>query len=459
MQPSLAERLADWTATHRTRYGAVALERAHAALLDTIACMLAGQADPATGAALRMLGRLGGGDALIIGTAARSTAPWAALVNGVSAHALDFDDNYHPLCGHASAVLAPALIALAEEEGRSGADLVDAYITGLELQAGIGRAVNPRHNAAGWHSTSTIGAIAAAGACARLLRLDAGRVRAAMSIACSTAGGTKQQFGSMMKPVHVGLAAQHGVLAARMAEAGIVGAPDALDGRWGFIALYAGERQAGEPEDRDDRLAIERYGLLAKRFPCCGAAHRTLDGIAALRERHRIVASDVERIETYLPRTFRDNLRFDRPQTEMEARFSMPYCATRVLETGDLALGDLTMARVGEQALAPRLERVVVNDFALPADDLEALSTVIVPTVIVLRSGDRLRIEIGKARGSAENPLSPDDMRRKFRDCCSFGEIPGDADVLLAATNAIFTAGDVRATTNALERGAGSARS
>jgi hypothetical protein len=137
----------------------------------------------------------------------------------------------------------------------------------------------------------------------------------------------------------------------------------------------------------------------------------------------------------------------------------MPYCATRVLESGDLALGDLTLARVAEPDLEQRLERVAMNGFAVPANDLEALSKVVLPTVIVLRSGDRLSIEIGAARGSAANPLSSDDLRRKFHDCCRFGAIAGEADALLAAANAIATADDVRSATGALERAMRSTRS
>jgi len=147
---------------------------------------------------------------------------------------------------------------------------------GLELQARIGKLINPVHYQRGWHGTSTVGTIGTAGACTRLLGLDQSGVLAAMSIAFSMVAGSKKQFGSMMKPIHAGLAAQHGLMAARMAAVGISGTPDFLTGSWSFQELYA---------DRDDsliessllglgeRLAILDDGLLVKRFPCCASAH------------------------------------------------------------------------------------------------------------------------------------------------------------------------------------------
>ena len=139
-------------------------------------------------------------------------APWAALVNGTAAHALDFDDNFDPAKAHASAVLVPAILALAEQEGASGRACLDAYIAGLQILGRVGQGVNPAHRNRGWHATATVGAIGAAAACARLLRLDA---RARPPTRCRSRpawpAGFMSQFGTMTKPVHAGLAAKAGV--------------------------------------------------------------------------------------------------------------------------------------------------------------------------------------------------------------------------------------------------------
>src|SRR5690606_32820466 len=118
-----------------------------------------------------------------------------------AAHALDFDDNFDPAKAHASAVLVPAILALGEQEGASGRACLDAYVVGLQIMGRVGQGLNPAHRNRGWHATGTVGALGAAAACARLLRLPAEQAAFALSIATSMAGGFMSQFGTMTKPL------------------------------------------------------------------------------------------------------------------------------------------------------------------------------------------------------------------------------------------------------------------
>src|SRR5690606_18663480 len=147
--------------------------------------------------------------------------PWAALANGTAAHALDFDDNFDPAKAHASAVLIPAILALAEERPAPGFAVLDAYIVGLQIMGRVGQGINPFHRNRGWHATATVGAIGAAAACARLLALSSAQATHALSLATSMAAGSMAQFGTMAKPLHAGLAAKSGVIAASLAQAGL----------------------------------------------------------------------------------------------------------------------------------------------------------------------------------------------------------------------------------------------
>ena len=144
-----------------------------------------------------------------------------ALVTGLAANVLDFDDNFDPPKAHPTAVLFPAIMAIAEEERRSGAACVDAYIVGLQILGRIGQGLNPAHRNRGWHATATVGVMGATAAVSRLLRLDAETCARALSVATSMSAGFMSQFGTEMKPVHAGLAAKGGIMAARMAQAGI----------------------------------------------------------------------------------------------------------------------------------------------------------------------------------------------------------------------------------------------
>lgn len=426
--------LSEWVASASDAHSLEARALAQDALLDITGCIVGGSREPATEAILKVAAQFGGGVALAMGSNLRMSAPWAALVTGTAAHALDFDDNFAPATTHATAVLAPALFALADEEVSSGADILDAYIVGLEVQARIGRLVNPSHYEAGWHGTSTVGAIGTAVGCARLLGLDASQTLAAMSIAFSMASGSKKQFGSMVKPIHAGLAAKNAVLAARMAQAGITGDTEPLTGQWGFAALYSdasGENSRSSMLDGLGRsFAIETDGLLAKRFPCCGAAHRTLDGLVALREQYRFELDGVERVEALIPAFARANLRFDDPRDANEGRFSLTYCAARVLQNGRLSLNDMTLQAVRDPSIRPWLERIVSHTKPGSVSEELGLNATPVVTRVVLKNGLVHEIGIKVPKGSRLTPLSDEEKRQKFIDCCQWSGRGEEADRL-----------------------------
>ena len=439
--------LADWASRRDFQWSSTAHSGVRDAFVDVLACMIAGSAEPVTRTAYEIAERSDGDSVYVVGSGLQASPTWAAFVGGTAAHALDFDDNFLPALSHATAVLAPALFVLAQQIHAPGERIVDAYIVGLELQARIGRLLNPWHYEAGWHATATIASVGSAGACASLLGLGPGGVQAAISIACSMASGSKKQFGSMMKPIHAGLAARNAVLAARMAQAGISGDPEPLCGPWGLADLYGGgwERTPSEALCLDDlgaTLAIETHGLLAKRFPCCGAAHKTLDGIEALRAQYGIAAKAVARLETVLPDLARRNLRFDQPQDEMEARFSLTYCAARMLETGRLVLSDLTPARVAEPEIRALFGRISIVTTGSDVSSAPNLETVPVLTRILMADGNIHEISIIDVKGSNANPLSEAERFDKFAECCRWASSGAAAPGLYDAASSIPDAAD-----------------
>ena len=230
-----------WLAETPDAWPDEALESAHRQFIDVLGVTIPGAVEPATLAVLETVRNWGAGPATAILQAARLAPPWAALVNGTAAHALDFDDNFDPAKAHATAVLAPAILAVAEAEGASGRQCLDAYIAGLQILGRAGQGVNPAHRNRGWHATATVGAIGAAAACARLLSLDTQTAAHAISISTSMAAGFMSQFGTMtMKLLHAGLAAKAGVMAASLARAGIDAGKDTLDGQTGMNRLMVG---------------------------------------------------------------------------------------------------------------------------------------------------------------------------------------------------------------------------
>jgi 2-methylcitrate dehydratase PrpD len=421
----LAETPADWPPA--------AWEAAHRAFIDIVAVIVPGAAEPVTGLVFDSVKSWGSGPAAAIGQGARLPAPWAALVNGTAAHALDFDDNFDPAKAHATAVLAPAILALAEQESASGRDCLDAYIAGLQILGRVGQGVNPAHRNRGWHATATVGAIGAAAACARLLKLDARQAAYAVSLATSMAGGFMAQFGTMAKPVHAGLAAKSGLLAAGLARAGVDAGLDALDGPTGMQRLMVGPdyeqlRDALTHIEHGQNLRFETAsvgapllilssGLKLKRFPNCGSAHRAMDGLAALREAHDFAADDIAAIHVHAPVTHLDNLMYRAPGDALQARFSLEYALACVALTGNCTLADFTDAaatRPELRALYPRIHRH-------PVDKAEGEFPTRVE--VTLADGRVLAAEMPWPVGSLALPFSLAQLWAKF-DGCTAGFLP-----------------------------------
>ena len=416
-------RLGRWVAEAPRAWSEEARRRAGGAFVDTAACMLAGADDPAPHAAYAGVSRWGAGRATVAGTPHRLAAPWAALVNGTAAHALDYDDILEISNAHVSAALVPALLALGQERDADGAACVDAFIVGVEVMARLGEALNMTHYFKGWHTTSTLGAPAAAAACARLLRLDAARTTTALSLATSLASGAKRQFGTMTKPLHAGLAAKNGIMAAVLAESGVTAATDAYEGARGFVDLFAGvprERLEAAVADFGGPPAIERYGLWQKVYPCCGSVHRPLDALLDMREDGGLRPQAVAEIDALVPEIAVQNLPYEAPADAMQARFSLPYLLASALVDGRLALDAFTadaLVRPGVRTLIPRIR--MRPDPTQPGD-VNVDEVPLRATVAVrLADGDERSRTVQEPRGHPCRPLGRDALHTKFVDCAS----------------------------------------
>jgi 2-methylcitrate dehydratase PrpD len=416
-----------WLAETPQVWPDAALESAHRQFIDVLAVSIPGAQEPATQRVLETVAPWGEGPSTVIGAGKSLAAPWAALVNGTAAHALDFDDNFDPAKAHATAVLAPAILALGEQEGASGADCLDAYIAGLQILGRTGQGVNPAHRNRGWHATATVGAIGAAAACARLLRLDAEHAAHALSIATSMAAGFMSQFGTMTKPLHAGLAAKAGVMAASLARNGISAGLDTFDGPTGMNRLMVGpdyehlrdtlthvehgQTLRFETESIGEPLLILSSGFRVKRFPNCGSAHRAMDGLLELRERHGFHAADVAAIDVRAPVSHLNNLMYTAPDDPLQAKFSLEYGLACVLLTGRCGLAEFEPERVARpevRALYPRIHRQPVDaaEGEFPTEVQVTLST-----------GEVLQTAVAMPCGSLAAPFSTSEYWAKFADC------------------------------------------
>jgi 2-methylcitrate dehydratase PrpD len=416
------ETFAAWIADAPRDHGETAVAPARRAFLDTLGCMLAGAGEPASAGVRRAVARWGDGPCTVVGSDRRVPAPWAAMANGTAAHALDFDDYEDPGATHPSAVLVPALLALGEERQAPGGDLLDGYIAGLEIIVRLGAAVNLSHYHRGWHATGTLGAVGAAAAGARLLKLNVRDIGYAIGLAASMASGFKSQFGTMAKPLHAGLAAKAGVLAASLAAEGMTASAEVFDGEWSILRLMAGpeaEGFAGALRVLGDPLAIEAYGLVIKPYPCCGYIHGTLEGILDLRRAEGLSAPDIAGIIAQIPARNAEILMYPRPETPMQARFSLPYCAAVAALHGAVTVADFAPEAVARPEVRAWLPKVTLETHPIHerSSDLSCIEPSIV-TLRLARGGER-RIEVAHPRGTPARPLSDGEMSEKFRSCAA----------------------------------------
>lgn len=419
---------ATWVAQPLRDWPPDALHIARRSLIDTVACMVPGADDSAPSKLWPVVHGWGSGSARAVARAQCLSAPNAALFNGACAHALDFDDNFDPAKAHASAVLIPALLALADAQDASLGDVLDGYIVGLQIMGLVGQAVNPFHRSRGWHATGTLGTIGAAAGCARMLRLGKDEAAHAISLSTSLAGGFMSQFGSDTKPIHAGLAASGGVQAALMASNGITAGSDTLDGPNGLRTLMVGPdvgdlatAMEGKAEHGQtmrfnaDNVAaplhVLEHGLKIKRFPNCGSLHRALDGLLALMEEHKVHASMAERVLVRAPAAHLRNLMHDNPQTPAEAKFSLEYSLAAALHSGNVGLSDYepeAIQRPEVRALMPLITK----------DYVEKLESEFPTQVhLHLKDGRKLETAIAMPVGSKAHPMSDAQLWQKLETC------------------------------------------
>lgn len=424
---------------------AAALARAAAAVRDTVGVILAGAVEPAARAVQAMATDEGRGPCVILGTPGRTSASWAALANGVAAHALDFDDMCFVSLAHPSCALLPAALAACELSGASGRALLEGYVIGFELECRLGRVMNPRHyHERGWHCTSTIGTMGAAAAAARILGLTPAETGHALGIAASSACGLKENLGSMVKPLHAGMAARNGIIAARLAHHGYTASERALDGPQGLLAAMDAEHLDLEEAfaGPDGHWEILATGITVKLYPSCAATHPTLDVLLDLRRREGFTAGDVEAVEVEVDSMTPRLLLYDRPVTGLEGKFSMPFCAAAALVDGEVGIATFDVERLQAPPIRALMPKVSMR--ANPAFDAEPpLSHTRV--TVRLRDGRVLLQSADGARGYPARPASDDQLAAKFSVCARRSLPPPIADRAWSALTRIEHIADMSA--------------
>jgi 2-methylcitrate dehydratase PrpD len=339
----------------------------------------------------------------------------AALYLGTLAHAADFDDISHPAYCHATALLLPALLIRGAALGVSGEALIRAHIVGIETLGQLGRRLNTAHYERGWHTTGTFGAIGATAALAFLENFTDEQIRGALGVSASLASGVRQNFGTMTKPLHAGLAARSAILATRLAEQDFTCAPDAIEGKFGFMKVFGGQAPASYAKQWGQPLEIlTETGIGLKAYPCCAATHPAIDATRALRKRLNGTSfEEIESMRVGASRFAMQPLIYDLPNTGLEGKFSMRYCIASAMIDGGVKIGTFEADQITRPAIERLMQKIKVEIDPLVADDHEFAAIV----DLKLKSGQEESIRIDVASGKPGNWLSEALLKEKFFDC------------------------------------------
>ena len=346
--------------------------------------------------------------ATIVGGGFKTGTQQAALVNGATSHALDYDDAHFLATAHCGATVIPGMLALAEERGASGRDFVTALAAGFEAIGAIAAYLGDKHYRLGFHSTGTIGSFGSAAACANLMRLDTDTTATAFGLAAAQAAGIRSMFGTMTKPFHAGKAAQNGLIAASLAARGFTSNPRALETELGFGATHAPDFDPARALAPPPKEWYLRYNIF-KFHAACFLTHAPIECALDLRDRQGATADKIAAIRLRIRTDAKDVCGIETPRSGLEAKFSLRQCIASVFAGLDTAsLDTFSDARTREPALVALRDQVAIDyspDIARGRAEIE----------VTTKDGRRLTAKFDSGKPVDDLAQQAARVRNKFR--------------------------------------------
>jgi 2-methylcitrate dehydratase PrpD len=410
-------------------------------IIDGIGVILAGAAEPCTRILSDYILSMGGREeCTLFGQGEyRAPAPLAALVNGTAGHAMDWDDTALSTSPDRAVLLHPTLqplaagLAIGEKLGVSGRDFLAAFLTGFEVECKIAESIHPDHWARGFHTSNTCGIFGATATASKLMGLPANRVRSAFGIAASMAAGLTVNLGTMVKPLHMGRAAENGIVSAQLAASGYEGHPDALESHKGFFHAFAGGFDPGKVRGKLGRpFSILDPGVSIKPYPCGVVGHPAMDAMKVLVTLHRLQPEDVAHVKVstgsnVLPP--KGPLRYKKAMTGLQGKFCVPFQMASMIIRRKAGVAEFSDEFVQSPPVQEMMDRVE----ALIDPGIDALGRDKIVSIIEvqLKDGRILRERSPEQyRGGPRNPLTREELAEKFSDCVHRILKPDQADML-----------------------------
>lgn len=396
------------------------VESAKLLLLDYLASAMAGYDINRTfnEALWRVVGGMGGKkESRVFFQGAKLPAPNAALVNAAYGHGADMDDGNRTAQGHPGVAVMPVALSLAEAHRLTGRDAIAAMVAGYDIFVRLATAVNPSHLSRGFHTTGTVGTLAAGGAAAKALHLSLDQTRNALSFAALQAAGLLEvaESGQMAKPLHPAKAAFAGILSARLAEAGAEGPREPLEGRKGFLRAFTDRIDLDillKDLGKDFRIS----SCYIKLYPACRHTHAAIDAASSLRRDGLPSPALLEKIKVHVyPAAINLTGSITEPHSEDEAKFSLAYTVATALTKGNFTLQDLDVAKSFDDVTRSLVSKIeIISD---PLLENRAANIRGARVELVMKDGTARQVAVTLPKGEPELPVTLDEIEVKMRSC------------------------------------------
>lgn len=409
-------------AVHRAQFETLPSEvvrRAKHSFLDTLGIALGGMTEPAPQILYRFAQAQGGAPkATVLGTGLKTSAPYAALVNGTAGDIVGWSDISVIQMTHPSVSICPAVCAVAEELRAPGKAVLLAHVLGVEVADKIGAGVKPGFQLKGWHPLAVLNTFGAAAACGKLLALAPEQLCNALGIAGAEASGIRVAMGTMSKAYGAGRSARDGVTAALLAQLGYTGPHDVIEGRDGFLQTF-GDGASGEGilENFGDPYEFVSPGITLKKYPVCTRSHNGIQGMLNLRSRYGFGVADIESVECLVTPAVVDYLKFSRPKSKFEAKYSMEFCLACVIRDGAATISSFTDEHVRDRELNAIMNKITMKIWPEYAKDGYNPSYAPYGCIVnvKLRDGRQFSERVDKGPWEPETPPAWEDVVAKFR--------------------------------------------
>ncbi|MEO8099118.1 MAG: MmgE/PrpD family protein [Acidobacteriota bacterium] len=378
-------------------------------LLNWVGCAVGGSRHETVDIAIAALAPFSGPrQATVLGRRERLDVLHASLMNGISSHIFDFDDTHLKTIIHPAGPVASAILALSEYRPVSGHDFVHALVLGVEVECRIGNAVYPAHYDAGWHITGTTGVFGSAAAVGKLLGLNEQQMIWALGLAATQPVGLKEMFGTMTKSFHPGRAAQNGFTSALLASRGFTSSNQGIEAKAGWANTLSTKRDYSQITSKlaeTYEISLNSY----KPYACGIVIHPAIDACIQLRNKYKLTADQIERIDLRVHLLVPELTGKQAPQTGLEGKFSVYFAASVAIVEGAAGEKQFSDKLVRDERVVALRDRVRLEvDRSLKEDQVRA--------AITLKDGRRVEQFIEHAIGSAENPMTDAALEAKFTD-------------------------------------------